>query len=516
MPELPELQTTIPAAVPPPRRRIVQNTLFSLASKLQGTVLNYFTTLVLLHALSVEGYGLYSLLFVGVTYNLGLLTRFGIPNVLTRFIPEYYAQSNYRVIGRLFRAANLVQTAAAALMLGVVCIFAPQIALLIKFGGSETVLRVFSVGAFAFLLSENFRLLMGGMFRQRVILAVNLVYNFARLGTLFFVAQLPNPLLAVVIAEGALFGLLLLVYHIAYRRTLRVRIAADYERPDEIIPWRRFTRYAGLYYLNEVGVTLLNQATDLFLVSSLLGDMAVGLYGLANRILQIAMGVLPNKVLGDVIEPAFFSEYGASTPQKARFGFNLFMKISLLASLPIGLWLALMGRPAIVQLFDPRYGDAAAILAVSGLCLPIISLRMPFGLLLQNAERPDLLIWAKIAGVLKIGLGLWLVRVGGVMAMVWITTLTTLLEISLMAWFIAWKLRVHADYIGMLRLLLNAAVSAAAFLPMRPFLESRIGVIASVPLFAGLFMGVNLLHKCFRPEEREFINKKLPFPLWKF
>ena len=98
-----------------------------------------------------------------------------------------------------------------------------------------------------------------------------------------------------------------------------------------------------------------------------------------------------------------------------------------------------MGRPIIIQLFNPRYADAAEILAISGLFLPVLAIRMPLGVMLQQAERPDLLIWSKIAGVLKIVLGLWLVREGGVIMMIWITCLSMTLEIILMDIFIVWQ-----------------------------------------------------------------------------
>lgn len=511
-----DTQSEKPLAPPPPRRRIVQNTFFSLISKVQGAVLNYFTTLILLHALSVENYGLYSVLFVGVTYNLALLVRFGIPTVLARFIPEYYARSDYRVIGKLFRAANLVQSAAAAVLLAVVLIFAGPIAALLNFSGSETVFRIFAIGAFVFFLTENFRLLMAGVFQQRIILIVNFVYNLTRMVALYFTVKTSDPLLAVFITEVSMFGLLLLTYQIAYHRTIGPRIAAERNKPGEAVPWKRFYKFGGLLYLNEIGITLLNQATDLLIVSSMLGDVAAGLYGLAGRILRMAIGVLPNNVLGDVITPAFHSEYGSKSSQEARFGFNLFLKISLLASLPIGLWLALMGRPIIIQLFNPEYADAAAILAVSALFLPTTAVRMPLGIMLQHAERPDLLIWSKVSGIVKIVLGLWLVREGGVMMMVWITCLTTLLEIILMTIFIAWQLKVHADYIGIIKLLVNAAISAALFYPLSPYLQSRIGVISSILVFATIYIGVNLLIRSFHQDERNFINKKLPYPLWKF
>jgi O-antigen/teichoic acid export membrane protein len=493
----------------------VQNTVFSALTKAQGAILSYITTLILLHALSVEGYGLYSVLFVGVVANLSLLLRFGIANVLTRFIPEYYSQGNFRVIARLFSMANLIQTASAALLAVIAWIFAPQLATLIRFPGSENVLRIFAVGAAAYLLTENFRILFGGVFQQRVILIVNFIYAVIRLAALYIATRTADPLFSVMIAESALYVFLLAAYYIAYRLLVRPRIE---EHPDHEIPppWRRFTRYAGLYYLNELGLTLINQATDLFIVSGLLGDLAVGLYGLANRILQLATQVLPNKVFGDVIEPLFFSEYGEARKQEAQFGFNMFLKVTLLTALPIGIWISLMGRPLIVELFDARYADAAMILTVSGLILPMIAMRMPLGLILQNAERPDLLLIAKLTGVLKIVLGLMLVRQWGVMAMVWVTFSTTLAELIVNFSFVATKLHVRTDFVGLLRLGINSLIAAALFYPLRPFFAGRIGVIISIPLFAALYLGINLLHKTFRAEEREFINSKMPYPLWKF
>jgi O-antigen/teichoic acid export membrane protein len=506
-------QTTV--TPPKPRRRVVRNTVFSALTKVQSAVLGYLTTLILLHALSVNGYGLYSVLFVGVVTNLGLLARIGIVNVLSRFIPEYYSQSNFRIIGRLFFVSNLVQAAVAFVLAVAAFLLAPQIAVWIGYPGSETVLRIFAIGTCAYLLTDNFRILLGGLFQQSIIMRVTLIYSLVRLAALFIATRFPDPLFNVVMAEGMLFVLLLGLYFWAYRVYIVPRLRED-TSPETPVPWRRFTRYAGIYYLNEVGVTLINQATDLFLVSGFLGAMAAGLYALANRILQLATQVLPNKVFGDVIEPLFFSEYGGGKPEESQFGFNLFLKISTFTALPIGMWLALLGRPLITQLFDSRYGDAATILTVSGFILPMIALRMPLGVVLQNAERPDLLLFAKITGVIKIILGLWLLRHHGVMAMVWITFSTTFAEIGLNFWFVHFILHVRPDWMGMLRLGINNAIAGAILYPMLPLFQSRLGVIAAVPVFAVIYLAVNILHKPFAPEERTFLNKKLPYPLWKF
>ena len=51
---------------------------------------------------------------------------------------------------------------------------------------------------------------------------------------------------------------------------------------------------------------------------------------------------------------------------------------------------------------------------------------------------------------------------------------------------------------------------------MIPYLQSRTGVILSIPVFAIIYLGINMLHRSFRQPERDFINKKLPRPWWRF
>jgi O-antigen/teichoic acid export membrane protein len=181
-------------------------------------------------------------------------------------------------------------------------------------------------------------------------------------------------------------------------------------------------------------------------------------------------------------------------------------------TIPIALWTALMSRPLIVNFFDPRYGDAAPVLTVMALGMLMDVLRYPTGLMLQNAERNDLIIYAKIFAVIKIFVGLWLLPLYGAVAMVWITTLATAGQNFLFYYWIVTKLDAPTDHVGLLRLTINAGVLTALFYPLRHFFGGHIGLILSVFVFGGLWLGISYLHKSFSPEERAFINGKLPKP----
>ncbi len=500
---------------PQPRRRVFQNVFFSIFGKAQGAIFSYIITRLLLHAMAVEEYGLYAVLFAGIMLYLTYFARLGIPNFLLRFTPELFSQSRFRTINRLFQRANLLQIGVAFLLLLIAFIFAPNLAILIKFPGSETTLRIFSIGALAYLVQENFRTLLSGLFRQRVIFWILLFYNFVRLASILYVTQFAYSLLAIIIAEVVAFLIGLVFYSVAYRWTIRPLIAQD-QHQVERIEWRRFSRYTGLSYLSEIAGGLLATATDLILVTGILGAVAVGYYGVANRISMMMSQVLPYQNLRWVIEPLFFSEYGSSKDSSVQFGYTLLVKATSFITLPIGIWLALMAKPVIVHLFDPHYVQAAGILSIMALFLPMVALQQPLGLILQNAERIDLLIYSKVAGVIKIVVGLWLVPKGGAIAMVWISGLAYSLQNTLFYIFTVTKLGIRTDLAGLLRLVANSALTAFLFLQIRDMFTGVGGVFLSVPCFAVIFLAINMLHKIFRPEERAFINSRLPYPLCKF
>ena len=216
LPSSPETTTTQPQ----PRRRIAANVIFSILQKAQGAVFSYITLRLVLSAMTVEEYGFYTVLFIAVMQNLTQLLQLGIPNLLTRFVPDYFTQAKFRSIHTLFRTVNWLQIALWSFLILVVFIFAEKLVPLLHFPGSANDMRIFSIGAFAYLVQENYRTVLSGLFRQTVIFWVILIYNSLRFLAILFVTQYMYSLVAVVSAEVIVFVLGLIFYVIAYRRTI--------------------------------------------------------------------------------------------------------------------------------------------------------------------------------------------------------------------------------------------------------------------------------------------------------
>lgn len=498
----------------PPRRHTLRNTLFSILGKAQAAVFSYIAIKLLLHVLTVEEYGLYSLLFIGVMVNFAMVFQLGTPNMVTRYVPELFTAGNRFAIRRVFGTVFRAQLAIGVALVAAVYLLAPLICGWINFPGQANIVRVFSLGALFYLLTEVYHNIFSAMFRQSVIFWVTIAYNVFRLALLALVYFKFRDFTSVAIAEGvALFGCLLF-YYISYRRSALVREQATSTAPAAL-DWPRMKKFAGLSYVNEIGVSVLSVATDFFLVSSILGAGATGLYGLANRINDFALKVLPMKMLAPVIQPLFFSEYGANK-EKSEFGFRLLIKATLFPTVAVAVWLAVMAREVIVHVFDPRYGDAWMLVAVMALFMPAASVRLPLGLMMQNHERVDILIFAKISGVLKIIAGLILLPIYGFNIMPWITGLAVVTQNNFVYYFVKKIANARMDVWGNIRIWFNAAAAGGILYLLKPLLDSLLGVIASVFIFSALFLLFSMINRGFSREERDFINSKLPKPLWKF
>jgi O-antigen/teichoic acid export membrane protein len=511
LPIKPPTSSQPPAA---PRRRVFLNTLFSILAKTQSAFFSYFTLRILLAAMSVQDYGYYTVLFQATLSNMSLLFQFGIPNVIVRFVPEFYTQARFRMIHRFFRTVNWLQIALWSILLGVVMAVAPWLSELLHFPGQPNDLRVFAVGAVAFLIQENYRVVLSSMFKHQLIFWVQLVYNALRLALIYYIAANHYSFYNILAAEAVLFLLSTIFFVVVYRRTIAPLVRQD-AHGAESITWKRFIRYSGLQYINEIGNMLLI-SLDLFFVTGLLGAFAVGLYGLAYRIIMLVTGVMPQQVLKNLIEPLFFSEFAASEDKSIEVGYSMLSKLISFVTVPTAIWLSLMARPIIVHFFDPKFAEASLVLIILAFYLVTSNQKLPMGLVLQTAERNDLLILVKSLGLLKVLCTVLIVPLGGVVAMAWIALIASSLEIAFMYILMSRILKVRGDLLGIGRLLLNGMGAALVLLLTRQWLDSFTGTLISIGIVGLVFLALCYVNKPFSQRERDWLNRHLKYPVWIF
>lgn len=498
----------------PPRRRVFLNTLFSILAKTQSAIFSYITLRILLSAMSVTEYGYYTVLFQAAMANLSLLFQFGIPNLMVRFVSEYYTQARYRLIHRLFRTLNWLQILLWSVLLALFLVLAPWFTQLANFPGHVGELRVFAVAAVAFLIQDNYRSVLSSLFRHQTVFWVQMAYNVLRLAAILLVVQIGYTFSGVLIAEAAVFVAGLVFFVIAYRRTIKPLLAQD-NNADEPIRWKRYVRYGTLMYVNEIGNLVLS-GIDLFFVTGLLGAFAVGMYGLANRILGLITSVMPQTVLRSLIEPIFFSEYGADRGKSIEVGYSMLSKLIAFITIPTAIWLSLMAKPIIVHFFDPKFADASLILIILAFFLVTSNQKLPMGLVLQTAERIDLSLIVKTLGIVKVVAAVLILPTGGVTAMAWIALAASSAEIAFMYILMSRVLNVRGDLAGFARMGFNGLATAAVVVFVRGYLDSFFGVIASVALIGFVFLALCYVTKPFSPRERDWLNRHLKYPIWVF
>ncbi|MFD1889924.1 oligosaccharide flippase family protein [Luteococcus peritonei] len=101
---------------------------------------------------------------------------------------------------------------------------------------------------------------------------------------------------------------------------------------------------------------------DRIVVSPLKGKVALGNYTLASNISN-----WPVSVLGIVVRSIALPAFSRSDPRKGDPALTLGASITWMASLPIGVMLAVMSRQVILFLYKPAYLPAVSLLAIIGM-----------------------------------------------------------------------------------------------------------------------------------------------------
>lgn len=472
-----------------------------------------FITTFIIRSLTVEEYGLYTILFSLITY-VSVISSFGIVEVFRRFIPEAMQASNYSLLKGLVLRGLVLRIVLSALTVSVILLVHGPVGQLLKIPDFINYFSVFAFGIVLYLEATLLTSVLHSLFLHKYSVIASTIYTLFRGACVFLLLKLGWDILGVLWAEVASWGLWTilqwLLYHFKFSKVHPTSKVAK-------LPVRRYLRYAGFSSLNELGSAALGVSTDFFIISAALGPSAVAIYAFADRVIKLFMSCMPHVLLIDVIRPSFFTKY-AETGSKQHLNqmFNLLVKIGAFSVFPLVVGIFLLGDTMIVLVFKPEYLPAEKILWVLIIFTAINIFAFPTGLVLQALEQVQINLYSKVFAIFNVIAALLVVHRFGVMGVVLTTCLSGLMKNLYCYWYAKQYGELSVDWPGLVRIATNAALMSVLLYFARPFVDNLLSLLVVATAGTLMFLVASWANKGFTSQERLWINRIMPRPLFVF
>ncbi len=490
-----------------------KNTLYVFGWKSVGPIVNFLVTIYIIRRLSVGDYGIYNILLTVMVYT-ALFSSLGLPSIFQRFIPEFYQRREWFKLKKLVVQGLFWRLLLAVILIFSIISFSNQVGGLLKIEGYLDYFMIFSLGIIFFLEAGLLTIALASLFLHKYFAISQVTYTIIRAGVLYYFLEsewgLYGVLLAEVIGYALQFILLSYFYYIKFSRNYPTNEDLDF-------PLRRFLRFGGFSYFNEIGSKVLDVDTDFFIISAFLGPNMVGLYAFANRIITLLIHWMPHNLFIDVIRPAFFAKYSQSNnARELQKMFRLLTKFIAFIWLPLVAGVFVLGDNLIIYVFDPKYLGALKILWIVAAFSALNSFAVPLGLVVQAVERVEINLYSKIFSIYNLIGDLLVVKPFGIVGVAVITSTAVLFKNIFIYIFAQKYVRLRVEFKCLSIITINTLVMAF-------FLYIFRGLIVDVYSFflVGLVGGLIYLiasyfNKAFLEEERRIVNKLLPKPVFVF
>ncbi len=480
--------------------------------KMTVPVFNLLITIYVVKKLSVHDYGIYNLMYAIIGY-LTLLSSIGILNILQRFIPEYSMKNEFSIVKRLVMSSILIRTVLAALFITIIILLGPKINLLLRVENLDYYVKVFSVGILLFLVIQILEVSLGSLLLNKYILISYLISTIMRGGLVYYFLENNHGILGLLLAETLFYGLLtfllFLFYHVGFARK------KSSEQSD--LPLKRFLRYGGFSYFDEVGETILDVKTDYFIISTFLGPSMVGLYAFANKVIEMVSKILPFKFLKSLIRSVFFFRFAEDDEQKnLNVNFNFLLKVIAFIAFPVFLSVIVLGDKIIMYIFDEKYKSALKILWILAGFMMINSFQFPLQLVVQAKEKVEITFASKIFSIYNLVGDILVVRPFGLLGVGLVTCSARLFQNLFVYFKIKKYTLLEIDILPLLKIFFNSSIMVLLLYFVRNHIVDMYSLLFFNMIGGGVYFFISYMNKSFCPEEREKINKLLPRPLFVF
>jgi len=480
--------------------------------RLSVPIFNFLITIYVVKKLSVQDYGIYNLLYAIIGY-LTLLTSMGILNILQRFLPEYNKKNEFSIVKRLVRSSLFIRLLLAIIYIVILVMLGPKLNFLLKVENIDYYIRFFSLGIILFLLIQVLEVSLGSLLLNKYILVSYFITTLIRGALVYLFLEMNYGIMGLLMAETVFYSFLAIMlfssYYLGFARK-KSTIQSD-------LPLKRFLRYGGFSYFDEVGETILDVKTDFFVISTFLGPTMVGLYAFADKILEMVSKILPFKLLKSLIRPVFFSKFAETEGEETlNAHFNFLVKVIAFFAFPVFLGIIALGDKIILFLFDEKYLSALKILWVMAGFMMINSFQFPLQLVVQAKEKVEVTFISKIFSIYNLVGDILVVRPFGILGVGLVTCSARLFQNL----FVFFRMKKYAllniEFSPLIKIFINSLATMLVLFVLRHWITNAMLLILMLFGGAGVYLFFSFVNKSFFPEEREKINNMLPRPIFLF
>lgn len=489
------------------KHRATKAAKFTVIFRAISTPATIVGSILLVRLLSEEQYGLYNLFYALLPAAVAVLS-FGLDNTVSRYIPEFVKDGEFRLAKRLRNVAHLIRLiTSGATMLAMVYFWDVWSGWL----NISNYRAEFTIFAAILLLHFQYSLLstiLASYLMQKYSVGARAgVAAFKAVGYAYFWAC-GGDLVDILLLELGIFAF----FTISLFVVELVKIDNSSGRHSQFGPAsrRRIMRYAAFYNFNDVGALALGPKIDNFFIAAILNPIAVGAYSLATMISSQSRLVNPVNFFDTVIKPVFFSLDRNTQADEVTRHFQLLVKITLIFSFPVAAFFVAFNSSLVSVLFAGKFQDYSYLIGVV-ICFALVSRTgVLVSFVAQLAEKAGIVLASKLFVVYNVLALLWLIPRFGILGAAIATGTAAVFKET----FIWWHVRELASFRGMGRFFAISLAYWIGFVAMSLFMQDFIeNSLAELVMGTLLLAGFTFLYMRLpltSPSERQFLRTALP------
>ena len=487
---------------------------YAMLGRLAVSLIAFPTSLLLVKGLSLEDYGVYSLIG-NLLYVASMITNLGTLGVVQRFVPEFAQKGHRSNVQQTVKIAAMIRLGGGLLASGALLLFSAPILSALNIPENYSYLS--PILAMLILISVENQLLGNGvlaaLLEQSAVTVGQTLAGVIKLTGIALCFQLGYGLQAVVMA----WLTSLLIPAIYYAALTYKKVFAGPLSGNADLPKRRMFRYAGMSLATVFGTFVYDIAVDNVIIAYYLGPEQAGRYAFAVFTASLVAQLIPVRVLTPLLVNVAIRQYSGSGDKTILSKtFATASKVVAFTMIPGVVGLTLLSPYIISHILNDAYASVVPTVSVIVAFSLFRYLNFALQVLIKPLEILQVVIVQYACSVANLIMDIWWIPKYGIEGAAWATGLTLTLNYLLSWWLTSRHISARQDWSSLCRMALNVLIMSAVVWAAIPSITGTLSVLLVGILGALTYLVAARLNPCFTQEEQTLMNSIIGKNLFKF